>query len=92
MSGTDNDLLAIALGAAVPLRVAEYLRQGGPGEDDRERARRFAPVLGAEGDALQFRGKSRGEAAELFNRLADALAVMAFQPGGVTAFGEKWEA
>jgi hypothetical protein len=29
--------------------------------------------------------------AEAFNRLAEGLAIAAFAPGGVTAFGQHWE-
>jgi hypothetical protein len=76
--------------AAVPLRIAEYKARGGPAAADIGRAREFGRVLGEKGDALLFRGK-RGEPAELFNRLADAVAVMAFCPGGVKVFGELFE-
>jgi len=89
--GLIGDLLTISLSAAVPLRILEYQKAGGPTDDDRERARRFASVLGEKGDILQFRGKKKGETAEVFNRLADALAVLSFCPGGVKFRGEHWE-
>lgn len=82
--------LSIALSVAVPLRIAEYQKGGGPGDADRDRVREFAIVLGEKGDVLQYGGKP-GEAADLFNRLADGLAVLSFQPGGVKAFGEHWQ-
>lgn len=88
----ENPVLAIALSAAVPLRIRAYQEQGGPQESDRERVRSFARVLGEKGDVLQYGSKKSGEAAELFNRLSDALAVLAFQPGGVVFAGERWEA
>jgi hypothetical protein len=34
----------------------------------------------------------RGEAAELVDLLADALAVLAFAPGDLNVFGHCWEA
>ncbi len=43
------------------------------------------------GDVLQFNGGKKGEAAGLFNKLASAVACMAFVPGGVEIFGRKFE-
>jgi hypothetical protein len=34
----------------------------------------------------------RGQAGALFDELADALAVMAFSPGGISFLGTSWEA
>lgn len=89
---TADQLLPLTLSVAVPLRVVEYQRRGGPTDADRERVREFASVLGAKGDILQFGGGKPGEVAEVFNGLADALAVLAFQPGGVHAFGHHFQA
>lgn len=86
-----NDLLAIVMSAAVPLRIAELRAAGGPSEDDISRARSFAHTLAEEGDTLQFGGR-KGRAAELFNSLAHALAVLSFCPGGVTFCGQRYEA
>ncbi len=88
---SENPLLCLALSAAVPLRVAEYEKQDGPSPEDVARTRRFSRVLGEEGDVLQYGGRKKGRAAELLNALADALAVLAFCPGGVTFAGMKFE-
>ena len=85
-----NPLLPIALDAAVPLRIAEYVQQGGPGDEDFARVRRYAQTLAEKGDILQYGGK-KGQAAELFNGLSDALAILAFCPGGVRFCGRHWE-
>lgn len=87
-----SQLLAIGLSAAIPLRIAELKAKGGPDDDDYERARQYSRTLAERGDVLMFRGGKPGEAAELFNRLAEAVAVMAFAPGGITLFGDHWEA
>ena len=84
--------LAIAVSAAVPLRIAEYLQRGGPAAEDWDRARRFGATLGEKGDKLLYRGEKVGETAELFNQFTDALAVLAFLPGGVRFCGEHWDA
>jgi hypothetical protein len=78
-----NTLLLDMLALAVPLRILEYEKVGGPTEPDLARTQSFGIVLAEKGDVLLFGGKKKGEAAELFNRLADAVAVMAFCPGGV---------
>jgi hypothetical protein len=67
--------------------------KGGPTEKDLQETRDFAPVLGEKGDVLMFGGsKTKGEVATLFNRLAQALAVMAFAPGGVRFAGDHFKA
>jgi hypothetical protein len=87
-----SDSLVIALMAAVPIRIELLRRQGGPGPDDWDKATAFGAVLAEKGDVLMFGSKKKGEAADLFNGLAHALACMAFLPGGVVAFGQHWEA
>lgn len=90
-------LLSIALSAAVPLWYAELreLEKTLEGNDAlfaaelMDRAKRCSDYLGKHGDALMFRVK--GQSAEAFNRLAEGIAIMAFCPGGVTAFGSHWE-
>jgi len=88
----DSGLLPISLAAAVPLRIAEYIQMGGPSALDVERARSQAHTLAEKGDVLLYRGKRPGEAATLFNALADCLAIMAFCPGGVKVFGLHFQA
>lgn len=85
-------LLAIAISAAVPLRIIELVRRGGPSDADVKAAGEFSQVLGEKGDRLLFRSSVPGETADLFNRLAESIAVLSFCPGGVTMFGQKYEA
>jgi hypothetical protein len=49
-------------------------------------------VLAEKGDVLLFGSKQKGQAADLFNRLARAIAVLSFCPGGVHLFGRHWQA
>lgn len=84
-------LLALTLAAAVPIRIHELKQRGGPTDTDFERVRPFGAELAERGDRLLFRGK-KGESAELLNKLADSIAVMAFVPGGVKAFGQHYAA
>lgn len=85
-----NTTLVTCLQLAVPLWIMK-LRSLMPDA-------RFALLEGAadaiasRGDVLQFGGGKKGEAAELFNILARALAVMAYVPGGVRFAGNHWEA
>jgi hypothetical protein len=89
---TTGELLRSTLEASVPFRILELKQFGGPLERDFEEARAFAEVLGSEGDALLFRGHKKGDTARVMRGLIRALAVAAFAPGGVTAFGLHFEA
>jgi hypothetical protein len=80
-------VLIIALSAAVPRRIAEFKLRGGPTDEDRVRVREVSARLPEKAHVLMHGGGERGEAGALFDELADALAVMAFSPGGISFFG-----
>ena len=86
----DDHLLRIML----PMAVMLYVR----GFESAEPADVFRHVDGVaerlctRGDVLLYGSKIKGEAAELFNLLAKAVAALAFVPGGVTVFGTHYEA
>lgn len=88
--GVAQHPLATMLDAAVPLYIEELHERGGPNDADIDTARSFVPSLTMRGDVLLYGGKP-AEAGDLANRLAFAIAVMSFMPGGITAFGQKWE-
>lgn len=83
--------LMTALSAAVPLRILELRQRGGPSSSDWESACDFADTLAEKADRLLFRSSKKGETAELFNRLAAAIAVLSYAPGGVSVFGLHFE-
>lgn len=83
-----NDLLPVALSAAVPLWI-EKLRPLAP-EQRLARSSGLAGIIAEHGDIILYRGGKRGESADAFNALAEGLGIGAFQPGGVTAFGQHW--
>ena len=90
MSIDKAELLTLRLQAFVPLRIREYEAIGGPDEQDFGRVRNVYPwKLGSHGDALFYREK--GQTAEVMGILVDGLAVLAFCPGGITAFGCHFE-
>jgi hypothetical protein len=91
-SGADKSLLSMFVAVSVPLRLAGLQKKGGPSDLDYELARGFAEELAEHGDNLLYRGKKSGETARLANGLAHAIAVFAFQPGGVRIFGYHFEA
>lgn len=87
--------LAIALSAAVPLKITEYRQRGGPSDEDIRRVREESCwLIASQADSLLYRDhrEPRGKTAQIFNCLVDGLAVMAFCPGGVRMFGEHFEA
>lgn len=85
--------LATFLSASVPLRIMALLDNegGGPTNEDLQAAKGFSQELGEKGDILLFGGKS-GESAALANKLAKMVAILAFAPGGVHCFGQRFDA
>lgn len=81
-----NVVLEATLQVAVPLWVEE-LRALAP-EERAARAQEAALFIAAHGDDLQFGGPHCREA---FNRLAEGLALLSFQPGGVRFAGLHFE-
>lgn len=85
------DLLTISLNMAVPLRIMELIRDGGPTDADYERIKSYQEDLTAHGDDLLFRNAKNNATATRFNQVADAIAVMSFMPDGITAFGMHFD-
>lgn len=87
-----RELLRTALAAAVPLRIADLMRQELSVLLRRKRCASLSKGLGEHGDRVLFRSKRPGETAQSFGQLAEALATLAFMPGGVTFLGDHYEA
>jgi len=87
-----NGLLPEMMRAAVFLKIESLKEKGGPTKEDIEKAQKTSGMLGERGDVLMHGGGKKGECAELFNRTAHAIAVLAFVPGGVDLFGTHFEA
>ncbi|MFH1486630.1 MAG: hypothetical protein ABIH46_11210 [Chloroflexota bacterium] len=85
----DHPLL-LFVSTFVPLRIADLQQHGGANDADFDRARAFVSDLCEHGDALLYREK--GRTGEMAGRLVDAIAVLAFLPGGITIFGQHFEA
>lgn len=83
-----HETLVIALEAAVPLHIIELSNR--TPEQRAAIAQRSADEVACRGDILQFGSKKRGAVADVFNHLARGIAVLAFQPGGVTFAGHHW--
>lgn len=91
---SDDALLSMALSAAVPLWIAE-IRQRHTAADWpvlQDRARECGDVVASRGDNVLYASKKNGESAAAFNRLAEGVAIGAFVPGGITVFGQHFEA
>ena len=81
-------LLPLALSAAVPLRVCMIYQRNGPTRADWGKLQRIGRLLTEQGHALLFRSSQIGETADVFNNLAEALAILSFFPAGIS-FGEQ---
>src|SRR5216684_3777752 len=84
-----DGLLPIALQAAVPMWIDE-LRRTTDTKTRLHMASESAQFIAEHGDNVLYRGPKRGDSAKAFNHVARGLAIGAFQPGGVTAFGSHW--
>jgi hypothetical protein len=87
-----NEHLSSMMTLAVPLYIAMLQDRGGPTAEDMKKAQATSDILGEHGDILLHGGGKPGECAEIFNRTAHAIAVLAFVPGGVELFGARFEA
>ncbi len=58
----------------------------------RARALICARELAGKGDTLMYGSKRHGQSALLFGYFAESVALLSFQPGGVTVFGVHFEA
>jgi len=85
--------LTSSLQIAVPLYIAKFKKQ--PLEEIHRRLKEQSGVLpdllGGKGEIMLFGDENKkGDAAEMFNQTAEAIALMSFLPGGVHVFGH-WE-
>ena len=87
-----NNLLPMMMPMAVFFRIKTMEKQGGPSAEDTRKAMETADMLGERGDILLYGGGKSGDCADLFNRTAHAIAVLAFEPGGVELFGTRFRA
>lgn len=99
------DSLALFLDGAVPLCVMELQSRGGPTDEDFKRARAVGDLIafgegdkGADASATLIDGyfkrgrEERHSVGTLMARMAFALAVGSFCPGGTPPFlGRRWE-
>lgn len=86
--------LSMALDMSVSLLLLEMARRDPPGPTawERERATGAVTAIVERGDVLLFGHGKPGVAAGVMADLTVVLAVLAHQPGGVRAFGTRWEA
>lgn len=81
----DRHMLIDFLLLAVPLQIMEIKSGNVPLKMPRPD---LATILGEKGDVLLFGGDGAGKAV---TALVEAIATLAFAPGGVTAFGLHFE-
>lgn len=83
--------LALTLAATVPFLIHDLVAGGGPTDYQREQAIANGQIAMQRADYMLY-GDKKGEPAKLFAYLAEAIAVLAFVPGGITIFGQHYEA
>lgn len=82
--------LAVTLELAVPLQILEIKNIGYISDATLNDALLTSELIASEGDTLLYGGEP-GQAAFLFNKVARAIAVLSFQPGGFATMGMKFE-
>lgn len=89
-----NNPLALHLSAFVPLEIESLQRQGGATDwHFREARERMAAYRERGGESFLYsEGFEKGKTAEAVGVLVECLAVLAFVPGGIRAFGCHFEA
>jgi hypothetical protein len=83
--------LSLALSTAVPIRMLRLIQRGGPEDEDFERVHRYVQDFVERGTDLFFPSGLEGVKADRFEQVVDAIAVLAFCPGGLTIFGEHYQ-
>lgn len=87
---TTMALLQGMLAIAVPGEVERMQRL--PYDEVLAVAAESAQYIAEHGDIILYRGKKPGETGKAFAALARGVAALSFSPGGVTVFGEHFEA
>ncbi|MEH1808437.1 hypothetical protein [Nostoc sp.] len=80
--------LSVCLETAVMIRIREIKQSGYMSDYLLESVKETADLIAYSGDTLLFDNKKAGA---IFNKVALAIAVLSFQPGGVEVFGFKFE-
>lgn len=83
--------LSLALSTAIPIRMLRLMQRGGPEAEDFERVHTYVQDFAERGANLFFPANTEGVTADLFERVVDAIAVLAFCPGGLFIFGEHYQ-
>lgn len=83
-------LLKTMLPMAVMLNIREF--QNRPWSELQQIATYASQYVAEKGDNILFKSAKKGDTAKAFNELAKGVAVLAFAPGGVTLFGQHFEA
>lgn len=91
-SSGNEALLLMALDCAVPIRIHQIAHWHIDRILDKHECQRLADIVAEQGDIMQFRGSKRGETARAFAQLAEALARLAYMPGGVEFAGRVYAA
>lgn len=83
-------LLKASLAMAVPLRILEIRNL--TFSERKEIAEKALPMICEHGDDIIFRSVKKGGTAAAWGSLVSALAVLAYQPGGVKFLGDRFDA
>jgi hypothetical protein len=83
-----STLLLTALKTAVPLWVNIW--QPRSITERQQRGLECAQIVAEQGDVIMYRSSRKGKTAEAFNALAEGIAILSLNPGGVMFMGHTW--
>nr|BBH90128.1 hypothetical protein KTC_48790 [Thermosporothrix sp. COM3]BBH90193.1 hypothetical protein KTC_49440 [Thermosporothrix sp. COM3]BBH90258.1 hypothetical protein KTC_50090 [Thermosporothrix sp. COM3] len=75
----------------VPPRIRDYLRKGGPTPEDIEQVRGVTRDIARAGDLILY-PDGTGREQPYLDELVEAVALLAFAPGGITVMGLHFDA
>lgn len=85
----NSELLKAHLAFIVPLRIIEIRQEGREWTEHMARVRTYMPDILERGELLFHYEK--GTSNRLASKVADAIAVLSFVPGGISLFGLHFE-
>lgn len=86
-----DTILKGLLSVAVYLRIEELKARGGPSPEEWRKLPETGKLLAEQGDKLLYPSAKKGETADLFNKTAQAIAILSYVPGGIVVFGMHFE-
>jgi hypothetical protein len=81
--------LSLLLEEKVPLYISQVRDSGGPSSDDYYFLATIIEEFSSQGEAFLYYDRKRSDV--MVEKMARAIAILSFTPGGISLFGKHWE-